>query len=114
MTIIAGAIPLEKRPRFYINLPVGGVAGVLLILIKIPELTVKGPFTLSLVKKTIPEIDLIGFALFTPASTMFLLALQFGGNDYPWNSSVVIGLFCGAGYPRYCLWYGKGASAIGP
>ncbi|GKT82126.1 MFS multidrug transporter [Colletotrichum tofieldiae] len=82
---------------FYINLPVGGVAGVLLILIKIPELTVKGPFTLSLVKKTIPEIDLIGFALFTPASTMFLLALQFGGNDYPWNSSVVIGLFCGAG-----------------
>lgn len=28
---------------------------------------------------------------------MFLLALQLGGNNYPWKSSVVIGLFCGAG-----------------
>lgn len=28
---------------------------------------------------------------------MFLLALQYGGNQYAWDSSVVIGLFCGAG-----------------
>lgn len=48
-------------------------------------------------RKTIPELDLIGFVLFAPASTMVLLALHYGGNDYPWNSSVVIGLFCGAG-----------------
>jgi hypothetical protein len=46
----------------------------------------------------VPELDLIGFAIFGPASIMFLLALQFGsGNDHAWNSATVIGLFIGAG-----------------
>lgn len=37
---------------------------------------------------------------------MALLALHYGGNDYPWNSSVVIGLFCGAGATAilFVLW----------
>jgi hypothetical protein len=82
---------------FYINLPIGGVLGILLIFSRMPDLTVKPPFTLSLVRKTIPELDLIGFIVFAPASIMFLLALQWGGTRYPWNSSVVIGLFVGAG-----------------
>ncbi|KAF1362295.1 efflux pump protein [Lizonia empirigonia] len=129
MTIIAGAVPLEKRPMytgiylgisqvgivcgpllggaltqyttwrwcFYINLPVGAVTGVLLLFLKVPELTAKPRFTLSLVRKTIPELDLIGFVLFAPAAIMTLLALHYGGRDYAWSSSVVIGLFCGAG-----------------
>ncbi|KAF2177954.1 efflux pump protein [Zopfia rhizophila CBS 207.26] len=140
MTIIAGAVPLEKRPVytgiylgisqvgivcgpllggaltqyttwrwwkcFYINLPVGAVTGILLLLLKVPELTAKPQFTLSLVRKMIPELDLIGFFLFAPASIMALLALHFGGNDYLWNSSVVIGLFCGAGATAilFVLW----------
>lgn len=44
-----------------------------------------------------PKFDLTGFALFTPASIMLLLALQFGSGEYGWNSPTVIGLFCGAG-----------------
>jgi hypothetical protein len=87
---------LNAYTGFYINLPVGAVALGCLILTKIPDLTTKAPFSLSLVRKVIPELDLIGFALFAPASVMLLLALQFGGNDYPWNSSVIIGLFCGS------------------
>ncbi|ETS76724.1 hypothetical protein PFICI_12111 [Pestalotiopsis fici W106-1] len=129
LTIVAGAVPLEKRAFytglllgvgqmgiicgpliggafteyvtwrwcFYINLPIGGALGLILVFLSIPDLTVKPPFTLALVRKTIPELDLIGFSLFAPASIMFLLALQWGGNNYPWNSSVVIGLFVGAG-----------------
>ena len=91
---------------FYINLPVGAVTGILLLLLKVPELTEKPQFTLSLVRKTMPELDLIGFVLFAPASIMALLALQYGGNDYSWNSSVVIGLFCGAGATAivFVLW----------
>ncbi|KAF7534479.1 hypothetical protein G7054_g6169 [Neopestalotiopsis clavispora] len=129
MTIVAGAVPLEKRAFytglllgvgqmgiicgplvggalteyvtwrwcFYINLPIGGALGLILVFLSIPDLTVKPPFTLALVRKTIPELDLIGFSLFAPAAIMFLLALQWGGNSHPWNSSVVIGLFVGAG-----------------
>lgn len=68
-----------------------------LILIEIPDLTAKPPMSLALIRRVIPELDLIGFALFAPASVMFLAALEFGGNEFPWNSSVIIGLFCGAG-----------------
>jgi hypothetical protein len=37
---------------------------------------------------------------------MFFLALQFGGNQFPWNGSTVIGLFVGAG-PTFTvsLWW---------
>lgn len=61
-------------------------------------MTVKPPFSLAVIKKVIPELDLVGFILFVPASVMFLLALQFGGTDYPWDSGVIIGLFLGAGW----------------
>ncbi|OJJ08177.1 hypothetical protein ASPVEDRAFT_89407 [Aspergillus versicolor CBS 583.65] len=129
MTIIAGAVPLEKRPVytgvylgisqlgivcgpliggaltqyttwrwcFYINLPVGAVTAILLLLLHVPELTEKPRFSLDLVKRTIPELDLIGFTLFAPAAIMALLALYYGGNEFPWDSSQVIGLFVGAG-----------------
>ena len=42
------------------------------------------------------EIDLVGFILFAPACIMFLLAMTWGGNEHRWDSSVIIGLFCGA------------------
>lgn len=80
------------------NLPIGGVAAGFVMMIRITDATTKQPFSSSLVKKMIPELDLIGFAIFSPASIMLLLALQFGsGNTFAWSSPTVIGLFCGAG-----------------
>ncbi|KAL4914771.1 major facilitator superfamily-domain-containing protein [Aspergillus aurantiobrunneus] len=138
MTIIAGAVPLEKRPVytgiylgisqlgivcgpliggalteyttwrwcFYINLPVGAVTAAILLCLQVPELTAKPKLTLELVRNTIPELDLIGFILFAPAAIMALLALYYGGSEFPWDSSVVIGLFCGAGVTIivFALW----------
>ncbi|RAQ98940.1 sterol glucosyltransferase [Stemphylium lycopersici] len=97
MTIISGAVPREKAPSFYMNLPIGGATALLLLIIQIPEITEKAPLSMTLVRTVIPQLDLVGFTLFVPASTMLLLALQLGSGDtYSWDSPTVIGLLCGA------------------
>lgn len=42
-------------------------------------------------------MDPLGTALIMGATISFLLALQYGGIEHPWNSSTVIGLFVGFG-----------------
>ncbi|KAF6817717.1 MFS multidrug transporter [Colletotrichum plurivorum] len=93
--LVGGALTEYSTWRwcFYINLPIGGVVAALMVLIHVPD-KIANPLPL----RSLPRhLDLPGFALFAPAAVMFLLALQFGGNQHPWNSSVVIGLFVGAG-----------------
>jgi MFS family permease len=83
---------------FYMNLPIGGVAAALIAFVPVPERISKSRFTISLIREVIPDLDLFGFTLFVPSSIMLLLALQLGsGGMYAWNSSTVIGLWCGAG-----------------
>ncbi|KAH7177126.1 major facilitator superfamily domain-containing protein [Dactylonectria macrodidyma] len=43
------------------------------------------------------QMDPLGTALIMGFATSFLLALQYGGIQHPWGSSVVIGLFAGSG-----------------
>ncbi|KAF4953593.1 hypothetical protein FGADI_5929 [Fusarium gaditjirri] len=78
---------------FYINLPIGGLA-VLVIL-----LTFKTPAGAKVVDATLKEkllqMDFIGTALVMGASLSLLLALQYGGVTHSWNSSIVIGLLVG-------------------
>ncbi|KAI1215167.1 putative MFS multidrug transporter [Annulohypoxylon truncatum] len=149
LTVISGAVPMEKRPIymsimmafgqtglitgpliggvftqyvtwrwcFYINLPLGGLAGLFLSVLHVPDQTSKPRVSFKLLREIIPDLDLVGFAIFAPAAIMFLLALQFGSSEYPWSSSTVIGLFVGAGvaFPIFLYWeYREGDKAMIP
>ncbi|KAF2683386.1 MFS general substrate transporter [Lentithecium fluviatile CBS 122367] len=94
--LIGGAFTSYTTWRwcFYVNLPVGALAVLGIIPLRVPEEKIK-PNPLSLLPRIHHYLDLIGFALLAPAVLQLLLALQFGGQAHPWNSAVVIGLFCG-------------------
>ncbi|RAQ41799.1 MFS toxin efflux pump (AflT) [Aspergillus flavus] len=80
---------------FYINLPIGGLSiAVIIFILRVPK---KSEFSGTPVLDRIKQLDLIGASLLIPAIVCLLLALQWGGNKYPWNSSRVIGLFVGFG-----------------
>ncbi|KAI1443547.1 MFS multidrug transporter [Annulohypoxylon stygium] len=102
---------------FYINLPVGAVVGALLLLIQIPEITQKQGLQILRNGGLIRILDLVGFIIFAPAAVMFFLALEFGGNRYAWDSSIVIGLLCGsvATFAVFLVWeWRKGPEAMVP
>lgn len=48
-------------------------------------------------REKILQLDLLGTATLIPAVICLLLALQWGGTEYPWKSSHIIGLFVGFG-----------------
>ena len=81
---------------FYINLPIGGLAAFIVFLfVNVGRNTEEGVG--MTVWERIKDLDLLGTGVFIPAIVCLILALQWGGTDYPWKSGHVIGLFCGAG-----------------
>ncbi|KAI1204467.1 MFS general substrate transporter [Annulohypoxylon truncatum] len=95
--LIGGAFTSYSTWRwcFYVNVPVGAAAILAIAFLHTPEESIK-PKARTLLLKLHQHLDLVGFFLFAPAVLQLLLALQFGGQAYPWSSSQVIGLFCGA------------------
>lgn len=80
---------------FYINLPIGGLALVVITLFfKTPDAAkpVKAPM-----KEKLLQLDPLGLVLIIGFITSLILAFQYGGQTKAWNSSVVIGLFVGSG-----------------
>lgn len=94
----------------------GGVAALLLIFVAVPEDHAKPPVRETL-RNLEHSLDLIGFAAILPTAIMFFLALEWGGQRYAWDNSVVIGLFVGSGvsFILFLAWeYHRGDDAMLP
>ncbi|XDG05654.1 hypothetical protein ABKA04_005269 [Annulohypoxylon sp. FPYF3050] len=120
-TITTTIIPLRKRAvytgtmgsTFAIAsiLPIGGAAAIVfffLVHIRSAESEHKT------IKEKLRSLDILGFALFAGSITMLLIALQWGGVQYAWSSSVIIGLFVGFGvvmilFLAWSYWQGEDA-----
>ncbi|KAH7064488.1 putative efflux pump antibiotic resistance protein [Paraphoma chrysanthemicola] len=76
---------------FYINLPIGAVVAAIIVFY-FPRITQHKPPKEPLLRR-IDRFDPIGTVLLIPAVICLLLALQWGGVKYPWNSGRVIALF---------------------
>jgi EmrB/QacA subfamily drug resistance transporter len=93
---ILGGVFSDKvtwRWCFYINLPVGGVSAALILLFfKTPAQAMTTKATL---KEKLLQMDPIGVSLVMAGIISFILAVEYGGQKKPWDSSTVIGLFVG-------------------
>jgi len=76
---------LSWRWVFYINLPIGAVALVVI--------TVVLPATST---RRHHKIDYLGATLLAGFATCVVLATSWGGTTYPWGSAEIIGLFAGS------------------
>ncbi|KAI1134501.1 putative efflux pump [Hypoxylon sp. FL0543] len=76
---------------FYINLPIGAVT-ILVILFFFPAPHQSKPKDETLMER-VKRFDPLGTVLFMPSIICLLLALQWGGTEYPWRNGRIIGLF---------------------
>lgn len=84
---------LTRLQCFYINLPIGGIAAAIIIpVLKLPSNAKPAKAT---PKEKALQMDLPGAVLMMGLIISYILALQYGGQTRPWNSSVVIGLLVG-------------------
>ncbi|KAK9414652.1 putative HC-toxin efflux carrier TOXA [Seiridium unicorne] len=78
---------------FYINLPIGGLAMVILLLFF--QLPAAGKPPAVGLKTKLLHLDPVGVMLTMGAIICFILGLQDAGSTLPWNDSRVIGLLVG-------------------
>lgn len=85
--------PDADNHSFYFNLPVGGLSAILILFFfKTPPqaMTTKATW-----KERLLQMDPLGVALVMAGIISFILAVEYGGQKKPWDSSTVIGLFVG-------------------
>jgi EmrB/QacA subfamily drug resistance transporter len=75
---------LSWRWVFYVNLPVGAIALVVVgAVLHLPRHRISH------------QIDILGFALLSLGTGALTIALMLGGTDFPWGSATIVGLFAG-------------------
>ncbi|KAK3377019.1 putative efflux pump antibiotic resistance protein [Lasiosphaeria ovina] len=81
---------------FYINLPIGGVAlALIIVFFQTPEIA-KVDHGIHGWKQKFLHMDPLGIALAMGGIISFILALQYGGVEHAWGSSIVVGLLVGS------------------
>ncbi|KAK3303064.1 major facilitator superfamily-domain-containing protein [Chaetomium strumarium] len=79
---------------FFINLPVGAVTMVVIAIFFPDPKKKKREVVKDSLRQRVMRFDPFGTAVFMPAIICLLLALQWGGTTYAWNSWRIILLFC--------------------
>jgi len=93
---------LSWRWVFYINLPVGAIA-LVVIAVVLPATGTKQQH----------KIDYLGATTLAAFATALVLATSWGGTTYAWSSPVIIGLFAGSAL-LLVAWYFSARSAAEP
>jgi len=85
---------------FWINLPIVGIAVVLILLF------LKLHFKTSSFLSKLRRVDWVGIFLFTSSLTGFLIPVTWGGVQYPWNNwrTLVPLLVSGTGLVTFWIW----------
>lgn len=86
---------------FWINLPISGLAAVIIIY----YLDIKHEHTSF--KDGLRALDWSGIVTFLGCGAMLLLALDFGGIIFPWNSAKVIALLAAGGVLVFAFIYSE-------
>jgi len=93
---------LSWRWVFYINLPIGAVA-LVVIAVVLPAVSTRQQH----------KIDYLGATTLAAFATAVVLATSWGGTTYAWSSPVIIGLFAGSAL-MLAAWYASARRAAEP